>query len=305
MVPPVQLPRTEPAAGAPEDGGCGRNPGARAGLRVRSRAVARVYVWDRTRRQRNSDDKMSPSLHAQHSCTQGVTLHAMTSRHVLARSRDQTRDRRNVCRSSHGVTTVITTDPPDEVVRRARLALVDALIIKYGDPAFERAISAAGLEWGVERFAYAAQPEREADMLADAVDAGARFAVANCEPNDGGGLGRRWRSRCRPPDDSRVPCTTPERPVVDLRRPSPRPLARRTICPRGRKRRNRRLDGDGLSEGVRPVRRPGVRCCLPRPELSRPPMRSRHPDVRCDWAAGSPRAGRRGEAAWRCLCRRT
>ena len=73
--------------------------------------------------------------------------------------------------------------------RRARLARADGLIIKYGDPAFERAISAAGLEWGAERFAYATQPEREAAMLADAVDAGARFAVANCEPNDGGGWG--------------------------------------------------------------------------------------------------------------------
>ncbi|HXK34584.1 MAG TPA: hypothetical protein VNM91_11305, partial [Dehalococcoidia bacterium] len=65
----------------------------------------------------------------------------------------------------------------------------DALIIKYGDPGFERAISAAGTAWGVERFAYATQAVREANMLADAVDAGARFAVANCEPNDGGGWG--------------------------------------------------------------------------------------------------------------------
>ncbi len=77
--------------------------------------------------------------------------------------------------------------PPNEVIRRARLARTDALIIKYGDPAFERAITAAGIPWGVERFTYAAQAAREADMLADAVDAGASFAVANCEPNDGGG----------------------------------------------------------------------------------------------------------------------
>lgn len=74
-------------------------------------------------------------------------------------------------------------------MRRARLARLDALIIKYGDPGFERAISAAGIEWGVERFAYAAQARREGNMLADAVDAGARFAVANCEPNAGGGWG--------------------------------------------------------------------------------------------------------------------
>lgn len=80
--------------------------------------------------------------------------------------------------------------PAPEVVRRARLARLDGLIIKYGDPAFERAITAAGVAWGIERFAYASQPEREAAMLADAVDAGAAFAVANCEPNDGGGWER-------------------------------------------------------------------------------------------------------------------
>ncbi len=79
--------------------------------------------------------------------------------------------------------------PADEVARRARLAQLDALIIKYGDPEFERAITAAGIVWGVERFAYAAQAAREGAMLADAVDAGAAFAVANCEPNDGGGWG--------------------------------------------------------------------------------------------------------------------
>ncbi len=78
---------------------------------------------------------------------------------------------------------------PGEVVRRARLAGLDALIIKYGDPAFERAIAAAGISWGVERFAYAAQAAREGAMLAGAVDAGAGFAVANCEPNDDGGWG--------------------------------------------------------------------------------------------------------------------
>lgn len=77
--------------------------------------------------------------------------------------------------------------PSGDVVRRARLAGLGALIIKYGDPAFEREVAAAGISWGVERFAYAAQPAREATMLADAIDAGAAFAVANCEPNDGGG----------------------------------------------------------------------------------------------------------------------
>lgn len=77
--------------------------------------------------------------------------------------------------------------PADEVLRRARLARIDALIIKYGDPTFERAVTDAGFAWGTERFAYAGQAAREGNRLADAVDAGARFAVANCEPNDGGG----------------------------------------------------------------------------------------------------------------------
>lgn len=79
--------------------------------------------------------------------------------------------------------------PAEEVVRRARLASVHGLIVKHGDAAFERAIASAHLPYGVERFAYAAQAEREANMLADAIDAGAAFAVANCEPNDGGGWG--------------------------------------------------------------------------------------------------------------------
>jgi hypothetical protein len=77
--------------------------------------------------------------------------------------------------------------PAGEVVRRARVAQLDALIVKYGDPAFERQLTSAGMKWGVERFAYASQAAREGTMLADAVDAGAAFAVANCEPNDGGG----------------------------------------------------------------------------------------------------------------------
>ncbi len=98
--------------------------------------------------------------------------------------------------------------PAAEVIRRARLAALDGVIIKYGDPAFEQEIAAAGILWGVERFAYASQAAREADMLADAVAAGASFAVANCEPNDGGGwaddgaavairaLIDRFRARC-------------------------------------------------------------------------------------------------------------
>lgn len=79
--------------------------------------------------------------------------------------------------------------PAEEVLRRARRAKLDGLIVKYGDPAFERAISAGGVTWGVERFAYARDAAREGTRLADAVDVGAAFAVANCEPNDGGGWG--------------------------------------------------------------------------------------------------------------------
>ncbi|MBI2723858.1 MAG: hypothetical protein HYX50_02240 [Chloroflexi bacterium] len=77
--------------------------------------------------------------------------------------------------------------PADDVARRARLAAVDTVIVKYGDPSFERAIAATGLRWASERFAYAADAAAEGGRLADAVDAGATFAVANCEPNDGGG----------------------------------------------------------------------------------------------------------------------
>lgn len=80
--------------------------------------------------------------------------------------------------------------PAPEVARRAALARVDALVVKYGDPAFEQALTAAGVAWGIERFAYASQAAREGRMLADAVSAGARFAVANCEPDAGGGWDR-------------------------------------------------------------------------------------------------------------------
>lgn len=77
--------------------------------------------------------------------------------------------------------------PAREVARRARTAGVGAVIVKHGDPAFERALAAEGVRWATERFAYASQGAAEGRMLADAVSAGAAFAVANCEPNDGGG----------------------------------------------------------------------------------------------------------------------
>jgi hypothetical protein len=76
-----------------------------------------------------------------------------------------------------------------EVIRRGRLARAESLIIKYGDPEFERSIAATHVAWGVERFAYVSQAAREGELLANAIDAGASFAVANCEPNDGGGWG--------------------------------------------------------------------------------------------------------------------
>ena len=81
--------------------------------------------------------------------------------------------------------------PAREVARRARLAGVDTVIVKYGDPAFEQELTAEGVRWATERFAYASQGAAEGRMLADAVDAGAAFAVANCEPNDGGGWDER------------------------------------------------------------------------------------------------------------------
>jgi hypothetical protein len=77
--------------------------------------------------------------------------------------------------------------PAAEVARRARVARLDALIVKWGDPAFERELVAHGIAWASERFTYASMAALEGSRLADAVDAGAAFAVANCEPNDGGG----------------------------------------------------------------------------------------------------------------------
>lgn len=75
--------------------------------------------------------------------------------------------------------------PPDDVVLRARRAQLDGLIVKYGDPAFERALTSAAVAWATERFAYASEAAAEGNRLADAIDAGARFAVANCEPEGG------------------------------------------------------------------------------------------------------------------------
>jgi hypothetical protein len=67
------------------------------------------------------------------------------------------------------------------MVRRARERPLDYVVVKYGYPHVERAFAAAGIRWATERFVYPEQPEAEAKMLADAVDAGAAFAVINAE----------------------------------------------------------------------------------------------------------------------------
>lgn len=72
-----------------------------------------------------------------------------------------------------------------ECVERAQRARLDFVIMKYGYPVYERAYQEAGIPWATERFVYADQPENEGGMLADAVDAGACFAVINAE--EGGG----------------------------------------------------------------------------------------------------------------------
>jgi hypothetical protein len=79
----------------------------------------------------------------------------------------------------------IDNDLPREV-ERAKAAALDYVVIKYGHPDVEQAFSGAGIRWGTERFVYANDPVGEATMLANAVDAGAAFAVINAE--DGGGF---------------------------------------------------------------------------------------------------------------------
>ena len=80
----------------------------------------------------------------------------------------------------------LDTDVAAEVAR-AQAARLNYLVIKYGNPLVEQAFSAGGIMWGTERFVYANDPAGEATMLANAVDAGARFAVINAE--SGGGFG--------------------------------------------------------------------------------------------------------------------
>jgi hypothetical protein len=68
-----------------------------------------------------------------------------------------------------------------KMVRRAKDARAEGGIIKYGFPLVEQAFTAAGIPFAVERYVYPSQPEAEAAMLANAVDAGAVAAVINAE----------------------------------------------------------------------------------------------------------------------------
>jgi hypothetical protein len=79
------------------------------------------------------------------------------------------------------------TLPLAKCVERAQRAKLEGVIVKYGLPEAEKAYAAAGIRWATERFAYADSPISEGNKLADAVDAGACFAVINAE--EGGGWG--------------------------------------------------------------------------------------------------------------------
>ena len=78
------------------------------------------------------------------------------------------------------------TRPLAECAGRAQRAQLDFVIVKYGLRAAEQAYAKAGVPWATERYVYINQPEREADMLAAAVDNGAVFAVINAEEGRGG-----------------------------------------------------------------------------------------------------------------------
>jgi len=72
------------------------------------------------------------------------------------------------------------------MVQRAKDARLAGIVIKYGYPQVERAFTAAGIPWAVERYVYIGQPEAEGQKLANAVDAGAVAAVINAEEGEGG-----------------------------------------------------------------------------------------------------------------------
>lgn len=77
--------------------------------------------------------------------------------------------------------------PIEKCVERAVRAKLGFVIVKYGYPDVEQAYVKAGIPWATERFVLMDQLELEGNMLADAVDAGACFAVVNAE--EGGGWG--------------------------------------------------------------------------------------------------------------------
>ena len=79
-----------------------------------------------------------------------------------------------------------STMPLAKCVERAQRAKIEGVIVKYGAPATEKAYSAGGVRWATERYAYRDDPVGEGTKLANAVDAGAQFAVINAEEGPGG-----------------------------------------------------------------------------------------------------------------------
>jgi len=78
------------------------------------------------------------------------------------------------------------TLPLAKCVERAQRAKIEGVIVKYGMPETERAYAAGGIRWATERYVYADDPAGEGNKLANAVDAGAYFAVINAEEGPGG-----------------------------------------------------------------------------------------------------------------------
>jgi hypothetical protein len=76
--------------------------------------------------------------------------------------------------------------PLAKCVERAQRAKIEGVIVKYGMPNVEQAYKVGGIKWATEVYAYISQPQLEGGRLADAVDAGAAFAVINAEEGPGG-----------------------------------------------------------------------------------------------------------------------
>lgn len=73
------------------------------------------------------------------------------------------------------------TAPLAACVRRARLAGLGGVIVKWGYRDARDAFVRERIPWATERYVYPDQPEAEARRLADDIAAGARFAVINAE----------------------------------------------------------------------------------------------------------------------------